>query len=257
MKVNGRATREELISTPLPLWEDSYTCIPNKTIFDKIDENIRGGGLKVKNEVYRVSRTESGIIKGVIGSIDIMTSNEEYGQRFMFRNSYDKSMSFAVAIGNFVMICENGCVRADNFEYKRKHSGIADSESLLNIDAGFESIDKEFKIIAEQMDNLKQCHVDYELMHNLVGNLFFEQGVISSTQINIIKDQMWNGDKFKHINDADYSAYDLYNNITESLKKSNVYSFIQDHAKTHKLFENTFLKQSEPVIIDTPVLEEA
>ena len=256
MKVNELATRSELISTPLPLWEDSYTAIPNKVIFDKIDENIKGGGLRIKNEEYRVSRTQSGIIKGVIGSIDIVTPNEEYGQRFMFRNSYDKSMSFAVAIGGHVIICENGMVRADNFEYKRVHKGTADSDSILNIDAGFESIDKEFKIITEQMENLKECHVDYELMHDLVGKLFFEQGVISSVQLNIIKDQMWHSDKFLHINDKDFSAFHLYNHITESLKKSAPRTYIQDHVATHKLFESTFLKSSEPMIIDTPVLAE-
>jgi hypothetical protein len=256
MKVNELATRQELISTPLPLWEDSYTAIPNAEIFKKIDENIRGGGLKVKNEEYRVSRTQSGIIKGVIGAIDITTPNDEFGQRLMFRNSYDKSMSFAVAIGGVVFICSNGMVRSDNFEYKRVHKGDADSESLLNIDAGFQAIDKEFNIITEQMGNLKECHVNKELMHELVGNLFFEQGAISSVQLNIVKDQMWHSDKFRHIDDKDFSAYDMYNHITESLKRSHPLCYIQNHVTVHKLFEDTFLKQSEPMIIDTPVLEE-
>ena len=251
MKVNELATRQELISTPLPLWEDSYTAIPNTEIFKKIDENIRGGGLKVRNEEYRVSKTKDGIIKGVIGSIDIMTPNEEYGQRFMFRNSYDKSMSFAVAIGGYVFICENGVVRADNFDYKRVHKGTADSESLLNIDAGFEAIDKEFKIITEQMDSLKECHVDYECMHDLVGKLFFEQAAISSVQLNIVKDQMWHSDKFRHIDDKDFSAYDLYNHITESLKRSAPRTYIQDHVATHKLFENRFIHTEEPVKLIT------
>ena len=100
MKVNELASREELISTPLPVWDNTYTPISNKSIFDKIDENIKGGGLIIKNEEYRVARTQGGIIKGVIGAIDIAGGdNEEFGRRIMFRNSYDKSMSFAFLEG--------------------------------------------------------------------------------------------------------------------------------------------------------------
>ena len=88
------------------------------------------------------------------------------------------------------------------------------------------------------------------------GNLFFEQGAISSVQLNIIKDQMWHSDKFRHIDDKDFSAYDMYNHITESLKRSHPLCYIQNHVTVHKLFEDTFLKQNEPMIIDTPVLEE-
>ena len=257
MKVNELATRSELISTPLPLWEDSYTAIPNKTIFDKIDENIKGGGLIIKNEEYRVSRTKDGVIKGVIGAIDLAGEDSDFGRRIMFRNSYDKSMSFAFLEGLNVWICSNGCISSDDFEFKRVHKGTADEDALLSIDEGFKSIDIEFNKLKEQMNAFKDYHVDNKLMHELVGNLFFEQGAITSVQLNIIKDQMWHSDKFLHINDKNFSAYDMYNHITESLKRSHPLTYVSDHVKTHKLFESTFLQINEPMIIDTPVLEEA
>ena len=252
MKVNELATREELISTPLPVWENTYTPISNKSIFDKIDENIRGGGLIIKNEEYRVSRTQSGIIKGVIGAIDIAGGdNEEFGRRIMFRNSYDKSMSFAIVCGTTTWICSNGSIRGDNFEYKRVHKGTADEDSLLNIDASFEALDNEYKIICEQLGNLKECHVDNKLMHELVGNLFFEQGAITSVQLNIFKEQLWKSDKFRHIDDKDFSAFDCYEHLTETLKRSHCSSYIQDHISVHRLFENRFINTKEPVQIIT------
>lgn len=254
MKVNELATRAELISTPLPVWENTYTPISNKSIFDKIDENIRGGGLKVRKEEYRVARTHSGIIKGVIGAIDIVTPNDEFGQRLMFRNSYDKSMSFAIAVGGVTYICENGMVRSDNFTYKRVHKGTADEDSLLNIDAGFEALDSEFKVICEQMAAFKECHVDKQLMHDLIGNLFFEQEAINSIQLNIVKDELYHSKNFKHITDKDFSAFDLYNHVTESLKRSHPLTYLKSHIQTHNLFESTFIKAEEPVEIITPEL---
>lgn len=248
MKVNELATRSELIATPLPIWEDSYTAIPNAEIFKKIDENIRGGSLTIKNEEYRVSRTQNGIIKGVIGSIDIAGGdNNEFGRRIMFRNSYDKSMSFAIVCGSVTWICSNGSIRGDNFEYKRVHKGTADEDSLLNIDAGFEALDNEYKIICEQLYNLKECHVDNKLMHELVGNLFFEQNAITSVQLNIFKEQLWKSDKFKHIDDKDFSAFDMYEHLTHTLKRCSPINYIDSHVKVHNLFENTFLTTPELV----------
>ena len=145
MRVNELATRAELISTPLPVWENTYTPIPNGEIFSKIDENIRGGGLKIVNEEYRVSRTQSGIIKGVIGSINLAGEDGEFGRRIMFRNSYDKSMSFAFLEGLNVWICSNGCIKSDEMQFKRVHKGTAFDDAMLSIDEGFNRIDIEFK----------------------------------------------------------------------------------------------------------------
>ena len=257
MKVNELATRQELISTPLPVWDNTYTPISNKSIFDKIDENIRGGGLIIKNEEYRVARTQSGIIKGVIGAIDIAGGdNEEFGRRIMFRNSYDKSMSFAIVCGSVTWICSNGCIRGDNFEYKRVHKGTADEDSLLNIDAGFEALDNEYKIICEQLGNLKECHVDNKLMHELVGNLFFEQGAITLVQLNIFKEQLWKSDKFRHIDDKDFSAFDCYQHMTHSLKRCSPINYLDSHIKVHNLFESTFIKTAEPVQLISPEINQ-
>lgn len=254
MRVNELATRAELISTPLPVWENTYTPIPNGEIFSKIDENIRGGGLKIVNEEYRVSRSQSGIIKGVIGSIDLASENEEFGRRIMFRNSYDKSMSFAFLEGLCCWICSNGAIKSDEMQFKRVHKGTAFDDAMVSIDDGFNRIDVEFKKIVEDMNAFKECHVDKELMYELVGNLFFEQGVLSSVQLNIVKDQLDKSDKFKHLIDPEFSAFDMYNHITESLKRSAPIKYVQDHVATHKLFESKFIKTEDPVQIITPEL---
>jgi hypothetical protein len=172
----------------------------------------------------------------------------------MFRNSYDKSMSFAFLEGTCVWICSNGCIKSDEMQFKRVHKGTADEDAMFSIDEGFNRIDIEFNKVKEDMIAFKDCHVDKDTMYDLIGNLFFEQAAISSVQLNIIKDQLNNSDKFRHLVDPDFSAYDLYNHITESLKRSHPMNYVQDHVATHKLFENRFIHTEEPVQLITELV---
>ena len=239
MKLNTNATREQVYNAKPFQWENPYAVISNKDIIDQIESNLKHSGWNVVSENYRASRTADGIIKGVIGEWNVRTEDGEFGQRIAFRNSYDKSMSFAFVSGAVVWICTNGCISGD-FGVKRVHKGVAYDDAMGAINDGFELIDSRYKDIVYQMNCLKDIHVDKELSYELVGNLFFEQEVISLEQLSIIKREMYNSDKFVHINDDHFSAWDLYNHITESLKKSHPLTYVDDHVKTHTLFENEF-----------------
>ena len=126
---------------------------------------------------------------------------------------------------------------------------------MQSIDDGFEIIDNKYKTMKEQLNCLKDVKVDKELTYKLIGDLFFEQSVISITQLSIIKKELNESKNFKHINDDGFTAYDLYNDITESLKTSPVNSMIDDHVKLHTLFENTFDLPNKATIIQ-PTVEE-
>ena len=123
MKVNIQAKREDVYNAPIIPWNNgTYTPLANSTIMNLIDLKIQNAGLAVKSENYRVATSKEGLIRGVIGSYNITTDNGEFGQRIMFRNSYDKSMSFAFVCGSVVWICENGCISGD-YQYRRIHKG--------------------------------------------------------------------------------------------------------------------------------------
>ena len=59
--------------------------------------------------------------------------------------------------------------------------------------------------------------------------------------MSIIKKELQFSKNFRHLGDTAFTAYDLYNHITESLKTSSALHYINDHVKTHKMFEQTFL----------------
>lgn len=247
MKVVNKSTKEEVYNAPIIPWSnDSYTPISNKFIMDMLTDKIQNLGLTVKSEDYRVSLTKEGQIRGVIGGLNVITDSADYGQRIMFRNSYDKSMSFAIVVGSLVWICENGCVSGD-YQYKRIHRGVITGDTsttqediVENINGSFQYLETAFTKVTGQLDELKHFQISPKESYELIGDLFFKQEVISITQMSIIKRELVQSNNFRHIGDTDFTAYDLYNHITESLKSSSPYSYVKDHIATHKLFEQTF-----------------
>ena len=248
MKVDTITSRDEVYNAPTIPWNNgTYTPVSNKMVMDLIEDRLKQNHLIIKKEHYRTARTDKGIIKGVIGGYDIEADDASFGQRVMFRNSYDKSMSFAMVCGMVVWICENGCVSGD-YQYRRIHRGAfletglstTIEDIIENIDGGLKQLNAAFEHNVIQLNDMKDIDVSPKDAYQVLGELFFNQEVVSINQMSIIKKEMQFSQHFKHIGDKDFTAYDLYNHITESLKKSHPITYIRDHIKTHKLFEQTF-----------------
>ena len=247
MKPLIQATREEVYNAPTIPWNNgTYTPISNMFIMDMIYNKLQEHGLTVKNEEYKTARTKEGLVKGVIGSYDISTPDSDFGQRVMFRNSYDKSMSFAFVCGMVTWICTNGCIKGD-YQYRRIHRGVimedtsTTQEAIVeNINGGFTMLQVSFEKTSAQLRELQHFEISPTESYDILGKLFFEQQVLSITQLSTIKKEFEQSKNFHHLGDKDFTAYDLYNHITESLKASHPLSYISDHVKTHALFEETF-----------------
>jgi len=247
MKVTTVATREDVYNAPVIPWNNgSYTPLANSMIMDIVRDKISDLGLVVKKDFYKVTVTQGGDIKGVIGGYDITAGDGEFGQRVMFRNSYDKSMSFALVCGTCVWICENGCVSGD-YQYKRVHRGVitddtstTEQDVIENINGGFNMLQQSFEHNTKQLNEMKHFELSPEESFKILGQLFFTQKVLSITQMSIIKKELDYSQNFKHLGDKDFTAFDLYNHITESLKTSHPLNYVADHIATHNLFTHTF-----------------
>lgn len=91
------------------------------------------------------------------------------------------------------------------------------------------------------MNELKHFEISPQDTYNILGELFFKKEVLTITQMSIIKRELQFSKNFKHLFDKDFTAFDLYNNITESLKeRSHPTTYIQDHIDTHNLFKELF-----------------
>ena len=242
-----KATREDVYNAPIIPWNNgTYTPLPNSQIMNLIDTKIHDLGLLVQSQEYKVAVTQQGLIKGVIGSYNVATSDGEFGQKIMFRNSYDKSMSFAVCMGTIVWICENGSVSGD-YQYKRVHRGVlledittTERDVIESINGGFQMLQASFEHNVSQLNELKHYEMSPDEAFQLLGQLFFIKKVITISQMSIIKKELEFSHNFRHLGDTAFTAFDLYNHITESLKTSHPSSYINDHIETHSLFEHTF-----------------
>lgn len=245
MRVNSLASREEVYNSSIINWDSEYyTPIQNSIIMKLIEKRINDTALKVKDTEFRVSRDSNGLIRGVIGSYNLITNDNDYGQKIMFRNSYDKSMSFAIVQGTQVFICSNGCISGD-YQYKRKHKGIEDGEStttmrdIVNaIEYSFDNLQLSYNKIRNELNALKEISAKKDMVKDILGELFLIRDTLTVTQMSIIKKELFFSKNFKHINDNDFSAYDLYNHITEALKTSHPTNYINDHIIVYSLFQN-------------------
>lgn len=142
--------------------------------------------------------------------------------------------------------CSNGCVSGD-YTYKRIHRGVITDDSsttiediILNVNDGFNSLQQSFETLLDQMNELQHFEIAPKDVYDILGELFFKQEVVTISQMSIIKKELQFSKNFRHLGDTDFTAYDLYNHVTESLKLSHPLNYISDHVKTHKLFEETF-----------------
>ena len=112
-----------LMNVPYPIRTDSYTPISHEAIINKVKEELDKNSLVLTSSSYNSARNG----RVVVGNYNISAGNPDYMMRIMFKNSYDKSVSFGMASGLNVFICTNGCVSGE-YSLKRKHTGIADKD---------------------------------------------------------------------------------------------------------------------------------
>lgn len=229
-KINIKVDRQQLGLVSLPDKTPSYTPVPHLEIINSIQEQLDKKNMIITSEDYRVARDG----KQLIGYLGIESFDKEIGFMIGFKNSYDKSMSLGFASGGKVWLCSNGCVKGD-IRLIRKHTGSVDKEIKEKIVNTIEHFETSLNSIISDREKLKLVDVSKRVQAELIGRLYLEEDLITSTQINIIKHELKFSENFK-----DSSAWSLYNHVTESLKVSPPTSYIEDHIKLHEFMTKEF-----------------
>lgn len=238
MERNKEILLEDLYNVQLPMRTPGYTPVPHKMITDIIFEELDKSKLKVIQNKYNIAKDG----KQVVGNITIGTDNSDFGMRLAFKNSYDKSMSFGIALGMSVFICSNGVVNGEH-SMKRKHTGDADIEIGEYIHSNVASLEEVFHKVLEESMHFKNYLIDERKAAELTGRLFIEEEIINGMQGNIIKEQLYKSENFHNLekNSEFFSAWDYYNAVTESLKLSHPMNFIKNHSDFHRFMMEEFI----------------
>lgn len=228
-------TEQQIKSALLPQWGKSYTVIPHSYVIDQTRDQLDNAGFKIDSELYKSNLV--GTVAQGIYHLDY-ANDPDMGLMFAWSNSYNKTMSFKCAVGARVFICMNGVVSGDLANYKRRHSGSALMDVTSSIAYQISQAKEHYDKLIMDKEMLKQVSLSRKDQASIVGQLFLEHEILTSSQVNVVKQEM-NKPSFNY-NASDNSAWALYNHITLSLKDSHPTSYLTDHQKVHTFFVDQF-----------------
>lgn len=223
------ANKRIALAAPLPARTSTYSPVSHAEILEAIRTNAATNNLNiVRDRMY--SNRFGTRVTGFFDVEDGTDFGNVHGLKMMFgyRNSYDKSMSVAFVAGASVWICGNGLISGDLMAFKRKHTGTVATELNEKIQVGVDRMRSDFGRLNLEVDVMKNYSLTPRQKAEILGVMYFERNLVTPTQLSIVKDELTGSEHFKEDN-----AWSLYNNVTESLKKSHPIDIIQDHIKLH------------------------
>jgi hypothetical protein len=241
-------TQVFLENQPLPSHGKSYTVVSHKEVIENTKKLLEDSGFTIRRELYRANMNAQ-VAQGVYHiypsrSIDDNIVNEnELGMMFAWTNSYDRSKSFQCAIGAYVMVCSNGMMCGDMMNFKRKHTGTAGHDIAMQLSNQIKNGEKHYTRILNDRDSLKNVTLTNREQSELLGRLFADDEIITSSQVSIIKKEM-KKPSFNY-DCLDDNAWAFYNHVTHSLKVSPPRDWMQDSQNFHDFMMNEVVaKQS-------------
>lgn len=241
-----------LQTAPLPERTDSYTPIGHGKIIESTTELLQKMNFKITRSIYRASGD------GLIGQGEyhlVYGNDSEMGLMLAWQNSYNKSTSFKYAIGAHVFVCANGMVAGDLASYRRKHTGTADLEAFEQISMQITEAKNIFDKLILDREQLKPIRLTEREIAEIMGRLYVEKEIITSTQLNIMKREL-EKPSFDYGVPTD-SAWSLYNYATHSFKEDNPRNWIKRHVDLHDFFGDHFSLQGyQPQAVEMEVTKQ-
>jgi len=219
------------MSALVPARTETYTPIPHSYFLNTIREQIESSGMEVtRNNVY-VNFNGNKLVGFTSVKFRGVETDPDFGLEMMlgYQNSYDKSMVAALVAGLNVMICSNGCIGGDMLTFKRKHTGTIEQELVQKTREAITSMRDGFSHLVLEVDIMRDYELTPKQKAEIMGVMYFEKELISPNQLSIVKREMKESPHFRG-----NTLWDLYNNVTESLKTSHTLNHIKDHIALHK-----------------------
>lgn len=214
----------DVYDIPKPQKTETYTPVSNQILIETIKEKLYKNNMELVTERYTTNKTKSQLF----GVMEVKQGNNEQLLNFGFRNSYDKSLAVGMVAGSTVIVCSNLMFKG-NIKVMRKHTNgvFNDLQNLVNdvVDIGYEELES----IIKDSTHLKNIEINRKEMAQIAGDMFINHNIVNSTQINILKREIEQSQKFKNL-----TMWDFYNHCTEALKASAPAEVVQNHINLHK-----------------------
>ena len=238
-------TKELLISTPLPLQTRTYKPVSHEELINLTLESIYQAGFQLDREIYD-SAKEGQVATGrfLIKSVE----DAEMQLQVSWQNSYNKSLTLTFAVGALVKVCTNGMMAMRGVgSFRKKHQGEIQTFAPQMIPEYIKGAGELFSDLQKDRDSMKQVQLSKRDTAELVGRMYIEEGLVESTQLNIIKREL---EHPSIIYNNPGSMWELYNFTTFALRDSHPSLWLDNHVKIHEFFNSQAVERTNSAFFD-------
>jgi Domain of unknown function (DUF932) len=225
--------KEQLLTAKLPKKTASYSPVPHKVIVDTILEGLYKANIKILSENYLSGRDG----RQAEFQYQLQGGDSEMNIRLIGHNSYDKRLPLRVALGGHVIVCKNGMVVGDMGTFKRKHTGNILEEFKEDMGFHIAKAGETFERMRRDRERMKEIEITKRVTSELMGRLFIEEGIVTSTQLSIIKREIENP-SFDY--GVEGSLWNAYNAVTVSLKDAVPAQNMKQHIQLHDFIQKEY-----------------
>lgn len=244
-KPSYKTAKSTILLTDVPMETRTYKPVSHGQLMQLTLQTLSTSGFTLEKEEY--SSTKDGQIANgryVISNV----ADKEMKLEIGWQNSYNKSLSLKFAIGTRIIICDNGCVSGDYGSFRKKHMSDIQMFAPSTITEYINNARDAFQKIQSERDMMKEIKVTKRTSSEILGRMFFEEKLIQSTQMNIIKREL-EAPSFDY--GAPGSLWELYQHTTFAMKEVHPFIWMNSHIDVHSFFVNETGRR--PVVMATDV----
>lgn len=182
--IRSKNLLSECFAVELPEETKTYKPVSNEEVVTKIVGYILDEGFIIEDiDVNLGSKNQV-----MFGNITVKSKDEHYAMNVGFVNSYNKERAFGIAIGAKVYMCNN--LDFSDAKASQKHTGEIQGDIDSIIYETIKLLPIEYNRIMKEYELLKSTPVDKATIGEILGRLFFEEDIMRSEQLNIVKNVM-------------------------------------------------------------------
>lgn len=243
-----KVNKEAVINIATPNNTRTWKPVGHSQLIDTTLESIYKAGFSLDKEEYSMAR-EGGIANGRYTISNIADSEMQI--QIGWQNSINKSLSLKYAMGVRIFICSNGAISGDMGAFKRKHVSDVQEFTPRYITEYIKTAGETFTQMQKERDRMKEIEIDRITRARILGQMFFDEQLLESTQMNIIKREL---DAPTYDYGCSNSLWELYQFTTFSARDIHPSLWMDSHLDLHKFFVNQagIIESSPKIIIPEP-----
>jgi hypothetical protein len=234
------ASRDQFFSTAVPEATNYYSPVSNQELYEHINGQLNLAGYRIRDERFITA------YKGQVGLaiLDVSGGEEDslgISRSIAFMNSYNKMRSVKIAAGATVRVCSNGMFFGDMGSFSRRHKGKVWEDITRFTNEQIEQLDTQLRMARNMKIHTQAMKVNYNHVSTFMGDAVLKD-LLTPHMIADFKDSIYTNKDFAmqfdngRIDSIEGSVWQLYNNATEALKRSNASDWVSRHANVTKWF---------------------